>query len=282
MLNLSKKLQWLILAGLVLALYWQVFMAWGADLWHDDNYSHGLLIPFVSLYFIRHQWQRLTRANRQPAFHGVWLVLAGLLLFLVGGIGAEFFSQRLSFVVLLYGLILFVEGRDVAAQLRFPIGILFFAIPLPYILYNAVAFPLKLVASQIAVFILKMIGMPVFREGNILQLSHTTLEVVDACSGIRSLMTLITLAFFLAVFMHRHFGKRLLVMAMALPVAVVANAGRVALTAVLTSYDPAWGSGTLHELAGWGVFVLSFLALGGISYLLQSARDKAAGAEEGA
>lgn len=282
MIIFSRQRQWFILAGLLLALYWQVFSAWGADLWHDDNYSHGLLIPFVSLYFIRQHWERLIQAERQPAFRGVWLVLAGLLLFTIGGIGAEFFSQRVSFIVLLYGLLLFVEGRVVAAQLRFPVGILFFAIPLPYILYNAIAFPLKLVASQVAVFILKMIGMPVFREGNILQLSHTTLEVVDACSGIRSLMTLITLAFFLAVFMHRHLGKRLLVVAMALPVAVVANAGRVALTAILTSYDPAWGSGTLHELAGWGVFVLSFLALGGLSYLLQSAKDKAAGAGEGA
>ncbi|MEN8140598.1 MAG: exosortase [Thermodesulfobacteriota bacterium] len=272
--EITKKIQWPVVAGLLLALYWQTFGAWGYDLWQDDNYSHGLLIPFVSLYFIRQRWPDLQGAVKTGYFPALLLLLAGLGLFIIGNVGAELFSQRLSFIVTLYALILLLAGWQVGKILRFPVAILFFAVPLPYILYNAIAFPLKLIASQIAVVIFNIVGMPVLRQGNIIQLPHTTLEVVDACSGIRSLMALITLAFFLASFMHRGLIKRLFILALALPVAVLANAGRVALTGYLTSYDPAWGHGSLHDFAGWAVFALSFVGLAGLSYLLQAARDR--------
>ena len=142
--------------------------------------------------------------------------------------------------------------------------------PLPYILYNAVAFPLKLVATQISVVLLGLYGLPVFREGNIIHLSHTTLEVVDACSGIRSLMTLITLAFFLACLMHKKFLTRFVIMALAIPVAVMANAVRVALNGILTQYNPAWTEGFWHDFSGWMVFVLSFVVLWAISLLMKN------------
>jgi len=265
---LSGKAQWLILTVLLLVLYRDVLMNWAIDLWNDDNYSHGLLIPFISLYFVRDRYTSFKQAGVCPSNSALLIVLAGLVLFILGSVGAELFSQRLSLIVVLYGLISFLEGREIARILRFPVLILFFAVPLPYILYNAVAFPLKLIATKVAVGILHLYGMPVFREGNIVHLPHTILEVVDACSGIRSLMTLITLAFFLACLMHKNIFKRLLIMTMAIPIAVLANAARVALNGILTKYNAAWGTGFWHEFSGWAVFVLSFVALWAISLLI--------------
>ena len=265
---LSRKIQWLILTGLLMTLYGEVLIKWGADLWNDDNYSHGLLIPFISLYFVQSRLPVLKKAFISPCYLGLLIVLAGLSLFILGSIGGEIFSKRFSLIVLVYGLILFVEGKQTASILRFSVGILFFAVPLPYILYNAVAFPLQLVATQISVVLLGLYGLPVFREGNIIHLSHTTLEVVDACSGIRSLMTLITLAFFLACLMHRKFLIRFLIMTLAIPVAVLANAVRVALNGILTQYNPAWSEGFWHEFSGWMVFVCSFVVLWLISLLI--------------
>lgn len=265
---IPRKIQWVILFALLAVLYRDVLVNWGIDLWNDDNYSHGMLIPFVSLYFIRSRLDKLRQALVRPNSWGFLVVLSGLCLFILGNIGGEIFSKRLSLILVIYGLILFVEGREVAALLRFPVVILFFAVPLPYILYNSVAFPLKLIATRIAVALLDVYGMPVFHEGNIIHLSHTTLEVVDACSGIRSLMTLITLAFFLACLIHKNFFLRLLIMSLAIPVAVLANSFRVALNGIVTKYYPAFVESFWHEFSGWLVFVCSFALLWLLAYIL--------------
>ena len=269
----ARLLQWLILAGLLAGIYWKDLILWAAQLWDDPNYSHGLLIPFVSIYFVRERFEDLKASRSAPFLPALLLVVAALTLYILGYIGAEFFSKRISFVLLLYGMILFLEGKKVAQILFFPVFILFFAVPLPYILYNAIAFPLKLIASQVSAVIFDLAGIPVFREGNIISLPHTTLEVVDACSGIRSLMTLLTLSFFLAYFQHRAIWRQVLVFVMALPIAVVANASRVSLTGILTMYDPRWGEGSLHDFSGWLVFIVSFAGLGLVSTLLRSRKN---------
>ncbi len=264
--------EWLLLAALFVLLYRGVLPKWGMDLWEDPNYSHGLLIPFISIYLVRERLLAMTETDRirQSNWAGLAVVVAALVLLVVGAIGAEFFTKRISLIVLLFGTLWLLEGWKIAKELSFPVGLLFFAVPLPYVLYNSVAFPLKLLASKIAVKLLAVIGMPVLLEGNVITLPHTTLEVVDACSGIRSLMTLITLAFLLAFFHHKQIWKRLVVLSLAVPVAVMANAVRVAATGILTKYDQAWGHGTLHDFEGWLVFVASFAGLGVCSYLLRS------------
>lgn len=264
-----KVIYWVILAGMLTLLYGNVLWQWGIDLWDDPNYSHGLFIPLISLYYLKNKITSLRNAETAPSNSGILIILFAFCLFLIGYVAAEPFSERVSFIILLYGLILFLEGRNTIKILRFPILLLLFCVPLPYILYNSVAFPLKLVASQISVVIFKLLGIPVFREGNIITLSHTVLEVVDACSGLRSLMTLFTLAFLLAYFRHKHFWKRTLILLLAAPIAILANAMRITATGVLTRYDLAWGKGFLHELSGWVVFVLSFSLLIGISFVIQ-------------
>ena len=267
--GILRWVKWGVISALLLILYGEVMVKWGEALWNDDNYSHGMLIPFVSLYII---WSRMTQLREiriVPYAAGILFVVVGLLLFSLGYVGGEQFSKRLSFIVVLYGLILFLEGKEVASIMHFPVWILFFSVPLPYVLYNAMAFPLKLIATKVAVFLLSLYGMPAFKDGNIIYLSHTTLEVVDACSGIRSLMTLITLAFFLACMMHKNTVLRALVLLFAVPVAVLANALRVALNGILASYNPAWSEGFWHEFSGWLVFIVSFALLWIISFLLK-------------
>lgn len=267
-----RGLQWLLLGGLLAVLYSGVLPQWGMDLWEDPNYSHGLLIPFISIYLLRERLLAMSEEDkaRQSHWAGVSVVLVALVMLVVGSVGAEFFTKRVSLIVLLFGALWFLEGWKIAKEFSFPVGLLFFAVPLPYVLYNSVAFPLKLLASKIAVLLLGVTGTPVFLEGNVISLPHTTLEVVDACSGIRSLMTLITLAFLLAFFHHKQIWKRAVIVLLAVPVAVLANAMRVAATGILTKYDPAWGHGTLHDIQGWLVFVASFAGLAGCSYLLRS------------
>lgn len=254
---------------MLLLLYGNIFWDWGLDLWDDPNYSHGLIIPFLTLYLIKARMGSLTKAQSQPYNLGLLILLAGLLLFVLGYIGGELFSKRTSFIIVLFGIILLLEGREIGGILLFPVAILFFAVPLPYVLYNALAFPLKLIASKIAVQALNVFGIPVFREGNIIHLTHTTLEVVDACSGIRSMMTLFTLAFFLAYLRHKTLWKRILLLLLAIPVAVIANAGRVTFTGIMTRSNPAWGEGSLHDFSGWLVFVISFGLLIAVSFLIR-------------
>ncbi len=259
---------WSTIGILLFLLYGNALAKWGHDVLSDPNYSHGMLIPLVALYLIKQRFALLRQAQAIPCNKGLLFILPALLLFAMGSVGGEQFSQRVSFVILVYGLVLFLEGREIARLLQFPIALFLFAIPLPYILYNAIAFPLKLVATKIAAGTISLFGMPVFRDGNVIHLPHTTMEVVDACSGIRSLMTLITLAFLLASFQLRSFWKRALLVMLALPLAVAANAGRVTLTGLLTKSNPAWGRGTLHDLTGWGVFVVSFVLLMGIAFVM--------------
>lgn len=265
----SRLIQWIVIGALAVFFYWDVLIAWGQNLWDDPNYSHGLLMPFIALYIVREKHEQFEHVKRQTCWGGLAVVCLAILLYAAGYVGAEFFTKRISFLVLMYGMILFLEGKEIAKILRFPVAVLFFAVPLPYVLYNSVAFPLKLIASKIAAFLIGLTGMPVFLEGNVISLSHTTMEVVDACSGIRSLMTLFTLAFLLGYFHHKQTWKRAVVLVLAAPVAVFSNAIRVTATGILTKYDSAWAEGTLHDTTGWVVFVLAFAMLLGCSALLK-------------
>jgi exosortase len=265
----ARVLQWIVLIALTAFFYWDLLIAWGINLWDDPNYSHGLLMPFIALYIAREKVAQADDLQRKTCWLGLVVVFFAITLFAGGHVGAEFFTKRVSLLFFLYGMILFLEGKAVARIFRFPVTVLFFAVPLPYVLYNSAAFPLKLIASKIAAFLIGLTGRPVFLEGNVISLSHTTLEVVDACSGIRSLMTLFTLAFLLGYFHHKKMWKRVVVFLLATPVAVFSNAVRVTATGILTQYDPAWAEGIRHDTTGWVVFVLAFALLLGCSALLK-------------
>ena len=229
---------------------------------NDDNYSHGFLVPIIAGYFLWQRWPDIKEKIVKPDGMGLLLVGLALLQLVVAWLGAEYFPMRSSLIVLLAGLVLYLFGREVLKGLALPLGYLIFMVPIPYIIYDAVAFPLKLFITKFSVIILQMMGVVVMREGNIIMLPTTTLEVADACSGIRSLMSLLALAAAYAFMIQTSTLKRVILILSAVPIAIVTNGMRVIITGILAQW---WGAqaaeGFFHEFAGLAVFALAMVLL---------------------
>lgn len=260
-------------AGLLvlsLVLYRQILPAWFSDLWIDPNYSHGLLVPFVSGWLVYERRDQLAKLAVRPATSAIFLVLAGLLLLAVGLLAAELFTTRLSFLVLITGLIAFNLGYDYVRALALPLGFLLFMVPLPTLVLNAVSLPLQFFASQLAVSVLQGVGIPALREGNVIMLPHVSLEVVEACSGLRSLVSLGAVAVLMAALVLRRPVTRLLLVASSILIAVLTNGARVAGTGILSyHFGAAAAEGFFHEFSGWVVFVAALCLLGPEAGLLR-------------
>ena len=257
------------LAAVLLWVYGSVLSSLARQWMSDDNYSHGFFVLPLALYFA---WQRrgdLRNAPLRPSVAGLILLTLSLLLLLAGRLGAELFLTRVSLIGVLGGIILFIWGRDHFRMLAFPLAFLILMIPLPAIIFNQIAFPLQLLASRAGETVLSMAGIPVLREGNVLQLPSRSLEVAEACSGIRSLVSLLTLAIVLGYFAERRTGRRVLIALSAVPIAIVANAARVAGTGLASELvSPAAAEGFFHTFSGWLMFVVAFSGLLAVQRLI--------------
>jgi exosortase len=228
----------------------------------DDNYSHGFLVVPLAAFFAWEQRGALARAEIRPSLAGLAVVIASLLLFLIGTFGADLFLTRISLVGVLVGTILFLCGSACLRILAFPLGFLLLMVPVPSIVFNQITFPLQLLASQAGELVISAAGIPVLREGNILQLPTRTLEVAEACSGIRSLVSLLMLAIVLGHFSGGGTIRRIVIAAAAIPIAIVANALRVAGTGLAAAWiSPAAADGFFHSFTGWVAFVVACGAL---------------------
>jgi exosortase len=251
-----------ILTGLLLLLYGPVLRHLVAQWWSDPDYSHGFFVPLFSGYVLWHQRDRWIRIEIKPSNFGLLVMLAAIGLLLVGSLGAELFVARLSLLVLLAGMILFLAGWRFLRAVSFPLWFLIFMIPLPQIVYNQITFPLQLLASRFASFWLELVHVPVLRDGNILVLSNYSLEVVEACSGIRSLMTLISLAVIYGYLLESRLWVRILLVVLMVPSAIVSNAIRIMGAGVMAHrFGPAAAEGFLHEFSGWVIFLIALLLL---------------------
>jgi exosortase len=235
----------------------------------DDNYSHGFLIVPLAVYLAYERRARLIAAERRPSLAGLALVVGSLALLVAGTLGAELFLARISIVGLCLGVVLFVWGHAHVRILAFPIGVLVLMVPLPAIIFNQIAFPLQLLASRFGEAALQFAAIPVLREGNVIVLSNTTLEVAEACSGIRSLVSLLTLAIVLGYFSDTRLWVRTVVAIATIPVAIVANSIRVAGIGIAASrFGPDAATGFVHTFSGWMVFLVAFALLLAIQQLL--------------
>lgn len=266
----EHRVKLLLLLPLLAGIYFKIVPEMVNDWYQDENYSHGFLVPLIAGYFVYERREALKEALVSPWGPGILVILYGLLQLTLGFLGTEYFTMRSSLIVILAGIVLYFFGREVFRHLLLPIGYLFLMVPIPYIIYDAVAFPLKLFITKVSVGFLKLIGVVVMREGNIIMFPMTTLEVADACSGIRSLVSLIALAVAYAFFIKMSNVKRWIVIASAVPIAIATNATRVIVTGILAQF---WGAkaaeGFFHEFAGMMVFALAMVMLVVLGALLK-------------
>jgi exosortase len=247
----------------LLAVYAPALYDLVRDWAQDDNYSHGFLVPIVSGWLLWQKRAQLKAAAQVIDRTGLALLILGGLLFILGNGGAEYFTMRVSFVVMLFGLVWYLFGRDVVRLAWFELGFLLFMVPIPYVIYFALTFPMQLLASKITAGTLSAIGMEVYRQGNILHLpGGTSLEVAEACSGMRSLVSLLALgALYAFMTQKRAVGKTILFLA-TIPIAVIANVFRVFVTALLaTTVTAGITTEPWHSMMGMSVFVVSFVLL---------------------
>jgi exosortase len=265
----SASVRLTALAALVLTfgvLYAPVFVDLTGVWLTDGNYSHGPLILLVIAYLVWARREQLASEPLRPSNAGLVLVLASVALLLVGTAGVEFFLMRTSAVALIAGLILFIAGWGWLRRLLFPLALTGLAIPLPPVIFYQAAFPLQVLATKFGVSALHLFDIPVLREGNVITMTHTTLEVTEACSGIRSLVSLFSLAVLYGYFTQTGNGSRTLVALSSIPIAILANGFRIAGTGLAAHFiSPATASGFFHSFSGWAVFVTSFIMLAAVS-----------------
>jgi exosortase len=227
---------------------------WGTD----PTYSHGFLVPPIALFLVWQERDRLRGASPRRSSLGLVLIAVSLALYVLGSLGAELFVARVSLIGVLAGTVLYVFGWNHLRLVAFPLAFLVFMIPLPAIVFDRATVSLQLVASRMGEDLIRAADIPVLRDGNILTLPAITLEVNDACSGIRSLMALLSVAALVGYFSNGAWWKRALLAFAALPVAIGLNGVRIAVTGLAaTQFGPAAASGLIHEASGWLVFVVA-------------------------
>jgi exosortase len=293
----------LAIAFAILFTYAAVLVKLSRDWWSDENYSHGLLVPFIIGYIL---WLRRDKFATVPARPSVLLggLAVAFSLFALWSVvaGAELYTQRMSLVLLIAGTVVYFFGLGFLRLLLVPLGLLILAIPIPAIIFNKIAFPLQLFASRCAVWSMSLLGIPVLRQGNVIELKPLNsfdtkkLEVVEACSGIRSLMTLMTLAVVFAYFTHprsddsngprgkfgwlRSFGfwRAVIIVGSAVPIAILTNASRVSGTGILSHYyGTGVADGFFHSFSGWAIYIVAFLLLFLVGWIVDRFRPRAAG-----
>ena len=291
---IARNYLWRVLAvsAALIFAYATVLRKLGNDWWTDENYSHGLLIPFVIGFIL---WSTRARFRTTPArpsvFWGGSAVIAALFALWAGTAGAELFTQRVSLVLILAGIVVYFWGFQILRLAAVPLILLALAIPIPIIVWNKIAFPLQIFASRCAVWSMRLFDISVLRAGNVIELhprgSFDTkkLEVVEACSGIRSLMTLVTLAVVFAYVTYPSkpakgpgvpwwksygFWRCTIIITSAVPIAILTNALRVSGTGILAHYyGTGVADGFFHSFSGWAIYIAAALMMFAVGWALE-------------
>jgi exosortase len=261
----QQRVPWwqiLVFIGVVGWLYASVLRHLVGQWAHDPNYSHGFFVPLFSLFVMWSERGKLRKLAVEPSSSGLLVLLIGLAVLAAGNLGAELFLSRVSLLLTIAGLVVITYGWGYMRALFFPWVFLLFMIPIPAIVLNQITFPLQLLASKAAAVTLPLAGVPVLREGNVIQLPAMALEVAEACSGIRSLMSLATLAIIYGYLMEPRISIRVILALASVPIAVLANSFRIIGTGLLVQYwDPEKAEGFFHTFSGWLIFVVSLIML---------------------
>jgi exosortase len=262
---------WIVSAGLA---YGPVMAGLERQWRTDPAYSHGWAILPLAAWLLWRRRSELAVTPMRSARTGLAVVVAGLALFVAGSLAAELFLIRVSLIPVLVGSVLYVAGQEWLRLAGFPLCFLLFAIPLPTIVFDRISVSLELLASGLGVWLMRAADVAVLQDGNVLRLANVTLQVTEACSGIRSLMTLLSIATLIAYLYERSQSKRAVIVFAAVPIAVVLNAVRVAGTAIAVAYfGPTAAEGARHDAIGWVAFALAVVCICALQRLLRSEAD---------
>lgn len=244
--------------GLLILAYLPILIRMASQWTNDDDMGHGFFVPAIAGYIA---WQRrgeLAGLEARPNWLGLLVMLWAMVQMMLGILGAELFLQRSAFVGSVWGAVLLLGGWPYVKQLALPLLMLPLMVPIPAVIYNQITFPLQLFASAVAENALSLIGIPVLRDGNVLELANQKLSVVEACSGIRSLLSLTFLSLVYGYFSDENLRTRWAIFIASIPIAVAANAFRVSATGVISEYNPELAQGFFHTLEGGVSFGFAF------------------------
>jgi exosortase len=248
-------------AALLALCYWPVLVRLVSQWNNDQDMGHGFFVPILAAYIA---WQKRSEFLAEPVkpnWLGLALVIYAGVQLCVATLGAELFLARTAIVLSIIGAVLFLGGSKRARVMAFPLFLLFFMVPIPAILYNQITFPLQLIASRMAEWALMAIGIPVLREGNVLELAGQKLSVVEACSGIRSLLTLSFLSLVYGYFFETKTWLRVVLFVATVPIAIIANASRVTVTGIIADSRPELAHGLFHTAEGFMIWIVSLTIL---------------------
>jgi exosortase len=260
----AASIPWIPLAwffGLLILCYAPILARLLRQWKNDEDMGHGFFVPVIAAYIAWQRREELLRLPLQSNFLGLAVLAFAAIQSYVGTLGAELFLSRTAFVESVFGVVLFLGGWEAIRILAFPLFLLCFMVPIPAVIYNQITLPLQLFASRVAEVALSVMGIPVLRDGNVLELASQRLSVVEACSGIRSLLSLSFLALVYSYFFDEKRWMRAALLIATVPIAIVANAGRVTLTGVLSEIDPELAHGFTHTASGWVIFMVALACL---------------------
>ena len=274
----SQQWPWTTIAwfGALLIISYAPVLRWLVYQWYtDEDMGHGFVVPIVAGYIV---WQRrhvLAKIPIKTSYWGLALVIWSAIQFMIGTLGANIFAARTAFLLSLIGTIWFLCGSRMLRALTFPLLLLWFMIPIPAIIYARITLPLQLFASRVAEDLLwRLFNIPVLRDGNVLELANQKLSVVEACSGIRSLLALSLMSLVYAYFCDSKVWMRWVLLFATVPIAIAANAARVTITGVLWEYHPELAQGFFHMLEGWVLFLVAMFLLIGFHQLVNRAYNR--------
>jgi len=260
----KNKLPWAGIAwfGLILmACYMPVLQRLIHQWNYDPDMGHGFFVPVIAAFIVWQRRNELALVKPQPNLWGLLVIAWGAIQLLIATLGAELFTARMSFVITIIGIVWTLGGTVMLKKLAFPLFLLFFMLPIPSVIYSAATFKLQILASQLADTALTVLSIPVLREGNVLELPNQKLSVVEACSGIRSLLSLTFLSLVYGYFFERKTWIRVVLFISTIPIAIVANASRVTMTGIMTQVKAELAEGFFHQAEGWVIFMVALAIL---------------------
>jgi exosortase len=263
-----KQMLWF--GALLIICYAPVLYRLGVQWKNDEDMGHGFFVPIIAGYIVWQRRSELASLKAEPNYWGLVLIVWGALQLMLGTLGAELFLSRTAFLISLVGVIWFLGGTKILRALSFPLFLLIFMIPIPAIVYARITLPLQIFASRVAENVLALVNIPVLRDGNVLELASQKLSVAEACSGIRSLLSLSFLSLIYAYFFDSKVWMRWVLLVGTIPIAIAANASRVALTGMLSEVRTDLAEGAFHMFEGWVLFLVALALLVGFHKLVNA------------